>query len=81
MEGDDRQAARLIGAVSEPTGLFDAWQAQIAKGRPASRIRACSASGCLAPMLARDQMALQWSLITAGIEEVLGSTLARVPIP
>jgi hypothetical protein len=49
---------------------IDAWRAQLAKGRPAGRIRACSASGCLAAMPVRDQMALQWTLIAAGIEQV-----------
>ncbi len=45
-----------------------AWRAQLAKGRPPTRIQACSEAGCLAPMPVRDQMALQWTMISAGVE-------------
>ena len=47
-----------------------AWRLQLSRARPAERIRACSASGCLEPMPVRDQMALQWRMITAGLEQV-----------
>jgi len=49
---------------------IDAWRAQLARGRPAGRIEACSRSGCLEPMPARDQMTLQWAMIAAGLEQV-----------
>ncbi len=52
---------------------LEAWRAQLARERPAERIRACAASGCLRAMPVRDQMQLQWRMITAGIETLLSS--------
>jgi hypothetical protein len=47
-----------------------AWRLQLSRERPPERILACSGSGCLEPMAVRDQLALQWKMITAGLEQV-----------
>ena len=47
-----------------------AWRLQLSRAHPADRIRACSARRCLKPVPVRDQMALQWRMITAGLEQV-----------
>lgn len=49
---------------------IDAWRGQLVKGKAPERIQACSDAGCLTPMPLRDQLLLQWEMISAGIELV-----------
>lgn len=53
---------------------FHLWHQQLQRERPEDRIRACAASGDLRAMPVRDQMQLQWTMITAGLEAVVGQT-------
>ncbi len=49
---------------------IDVWRLQLSRGQKPERIQACSDSGCLAPMPVRNQMALQWEFVCAGLEAV-----------
>jgi hypothetical protein len=63
--------------IGQPDQVLEAWReriedwrARLEAGEPAKRVSAEAAAAGLEPMPIRDQMQLQWRLVTAGIEQV-----------